>query len=140
MAQKQADWPNTELTNLRISIDELIVALDAEAARAGRRGVRKSGVTKEDAENDMRSDLARALQSPLNQHVHSGCVKPKASGPNRRLYTKIQQFLDGKDAELEMQDELKAVVRALDPDHPFLREDNGDGMAIFLFPYSIIAC
>jgi hypothetical protein len=100
---------------------------------------RASLFSTETAEKNVEEDLLQAALSPLNKRPHDPYLFDKAAiGPARRLYAKLRFLLDtGKgtrDNDHGFEDDLKAFVRVLVPDHPFLKEDRTAGMSR-LYPY-----
>ena len=140
-------FTNSDYINAYGSTKELIAAL--ENTQKARKGVRTSGTSVEAAQKNLEIDILRILQSPLRKpQPHGyGTLPLDAVHPFRQLYKAVTKALshqpppddgsgegaeqgetEGKEDEqeealkAEMTRRLAAFVRAIDPDHPYLRQ------------------
>lgn len=134
MASNPSDWPNVELANVSNSIDDLLEALAAKPTDPGdrvHRGLKKNDVLSvEDAKKALERHLWTYFLSPAYQDKFvPNTIDPSGRSTHAlyRLEAKCTLLLEKAEQgekitakSYGLEEDVRAVIMALDPTHPFL--------------------
>jgi hypothetical protein len=129
---------NSDFANLAKALETLLAGLNTRDVRNNHK-MATADINKEEAEKEVERCLCLLLQSPLLPKTPRPVIETSspAMAPLRRLNASITQLLKIKESEssqeagdaacADVEHHLESTIRAISPDHPFLRQKKHKG-------------